>query len=187
MIFSLGFRWALERGGGRAALRLALQAGTTGWHYAGTETLAVRWFDGWGDRSGDRSAEPMMRERELQCLYCLSPGRRGAPSLPPGGAWEALRGWVYDPETVISRTISPTVQRQLTALGALFGRVRSGSGSVLMIEGAAGMGKSRLIGEGLIMAARLSFPVGIGTAEPSESMAELAAASGAFRRPKAVA
>jgi DNA-binding CsgD family transcriptional regulator len=119
----------------------------------------------------------MMRDRELQCRYCLSPGRRGAPSRSRRAAPGRLRDWVYDPETVISRTISPTVRgrdAELTALGALFGRVRSGSGSVLMIEGAAGMGKSRLIGEGLRMAARLSFPVGTGTAEPSESMAELA-------------
>jgi DNA-binding CsgD family transcriptional regulator len=45
---------------------------------------------------------------------------------------------------------------------------------VLLIEGAAGMGKSRLIAEGLRMAERLSFPAGTGTAEPSESVAELA-------------
>jgi DNA-binding CsgD family transcriptional regulator len=36
------------------------------------------------------------------------------------------------------------------------------------------MGKSRLIGEGMRMAQRLSFPVGVGAAEPSESVAELA-------------
>src|SRR5690242_8533420 len=36
------------------------------------------------------------------------------------------------------------------------------------------MGKSRLIGEGVRMAQRLSFGVGIGAAEPSESVAELA-------------
>ena len=36
------------------------------------------------------------------------------------------------------------------------------------------MGKSRLIGEGVRMARRLSFPVGVGAAEPSESVAELA-------------
>jgi DNA-binding CsgD family transcriptional regulator len=59
-------------------------------------------------------------------------------------------------------------------LGELLDRVRSGSGAVLLIEGAAGMGKSRLIGEGVRMAQRLSFPVGIGAAEPSESVAELA-------------
>src|SRR4030081_1564200 len=36
------------------------------------------------------------------------------------------------------------------------------------------MGKSRLIGEGVRMAHRLSLPVGIGSAEPSESVADLA-------------
>ena len=59
-------------------------------------------------------------------------------------------------------------------LGEQFDRVRSGSGAVLLIEGEAGMGKSRLIGEGVTMARRRSFPIGIGAAEPSESVAELA-------------
>jgi DNA-binding CsgD family transcriptional regulator/DNA-binding Lrp family transcriptional regulator len=63
---------------------------------------------------------------------------------------------------------------ELGALGELLDRVRSGSGAVLLIEGAAGMGKSRLIAEGEKMAHRLGFPVGIGAAEPSESVAELA-------------
>jgi DNA-binding CsgD family transcriptional regulator/DNA-binding Lrp family transcriptional regulator len=72
---------------------------------------------------------------------------------------------------------SPTIRgrdAELAVLGELLGRMRSGSGAVLLIEGAAGMGKSRLIGEGVRMARRLSFPVGVGAAEPSESVAELA-------------
>jgi DNA-binding CsgD family transcriptional regulator/tetratricopeptide (TPR) repeat protein len=72
---------------------------------------------------------------------------------------------------------SPTIRgrdAELGALGDLLDRVRSGSGAVLLIEGAAGMGKSRLIAEGEKMAHRLGFPVGIGAAEPSESVAELA-------------
>jgi len=63
---------------------------------------------------------------------------------------------------------------ELEAFGELLGRVRSGSGAVLLIEGAAGMGKTRLLAEGEKMAHRLGFPVGIGAAEPSESVAELA-------------
>ena len=63
---------------------------------------------------------------------------------------------------------------ELAVLGEQFARVRSGSGAVLLIEGAAGMGKSRLIAEGARMAERLSLPVGVGAAEPSESVAELA-------------
>jgi DNA-binding CsgD family transcriptional regulator len=63
---------------------------------------------------------------------------------------------------------------ELVALGEQFAQVRSGSGSVLLIEGAAGMGKSRLIAECVRMAERLSLPTGIGAAEPSESVAELA-------------
>jgi DNA-binding CsgD family transcriptional regulator/DNA-binding Lrp family transcriptional regulator len=63
---------------------------------------------------------------------------------------------------------------ELAVFGDLLDRVRSGSGAVLLIEGEAGMGKSRLIGEGVRMARRLSLPVGVGAAEPSESVAELA-------------
>jgi DNA-binding CsgD family transcriptional regulator/tetratricopeptide (TPR) repeat protein/DNA-binding transcriptional ArsR family regulator len=77
----------------------------------------------------------------------------------------------------LASAFSPTIRgrdAELGALGELLGRLRSGSGAVLLIEGAAGMGKSRLIAEGGKMAHRLDFPVGIGTAEPSDSVAELA-------------
>jgi DNA-binding CsgD family transcriptional regulator/DNA-binding Lrp family transcriptional regulator len=76
-----------------------------------------------------------------------------------------------------SSAFSPTIRGrdpELAVLGDLFDRVRSGSGAVLLIVGAAGMGKSRLIAEGVRMAERLSLPAGIGVAEPSESVAELA-------------
>jgi DNA-binding CsgD family transcriptional regulator len=83
---------------------------------------------------------------------------------------------IYGP--VKSRpAFSPTIRgrdRELAVLGELLDRVRSGSGTVLLIEGAAGMGKSRLIGEGVRMARRLSIRTGVGAAEPSESVAELA-------------
>jgi DNA-binding CsgD family transcriptional regulator/tetratricopeptide (TPR) repeat protein len=73
--------------------------------------------------------------------------------------------------------LSPTIRgrdTELAVLGELLGRLRSGAGGVLLIEGAAGMGKSRLIGEGVRLAQRLSLSVAIGAAEPSESVAELA-------------
>jgi DNA-binding CsgD family transcriptional regulator len=72
---------------------------------------------------------------------------------------------------------SPTIRGRDVALGALgdvLDCVRSGSGAVLLIEGAAGMGKSRLLAEGEKMAGRLGVRVGLGAAEPSESVAELA-------------
>jgi DNA-binding CsgD family transcriptional regulator len=78
---------------------------------------------------------------------------------------------------VLASAFSPTIRgrdAELGLLGELLDRVRSGSGAVLLIEGAAGMGKSRLIGEAVRMAHRVSFPVGVAAAEPSESVAELA-------------
>jgi DNA-binding CsgD family transcriptional regulator/DNA-binding Lrp family transcriptional regulator len=77
----------------------------------------------------------------------------------------------------LASAFSPAIRgrdAELGELGELLAGVRSGSGAVLLIEGAAGMGKSRLLGEGMRMAHRLGFPVGIGAAEPSESVAELA-------------
>ena len=78
---------------------------------------------------------------------------------------------------VLRSAFSPTIRgrdAELAVLGEHLDRLRSGSGAVLLIEGEAGMGKSRLIGEGVRMAQRLSLPFGIGAAEPSESVAELA-------------
>jgi DNA-binding CsgD family transcriptional regulator len=77
----------------------------------------------------------------------------------------------------LSSAFSTTIRgrdAELSAMGELFDRLRSGSGAVLLVEGAAGMGKSRLIGEGVRMARRVGFRVGLGAAEPSESVAELA-------------
>jgi hypothetical protein len=59
-------------------------------------------------------------------------------------------------------------------MGDLLDRVRAGSGAVVLVEGPAGIGKSRPLGEGVRMACRLSFRVGISAADPSESVAELA-------------
>jgi AAA ATPase-like protein len=88
-------------------------------------------------------------------------------------------GWMAP--VALPRAFSPTIRgrdAELEVLGEQLDRVRSGSGAVLLIEGAAGMGKSRLIGEGVRMAHRLSLPVGIAAAEPSESVAELRLCSG---------
>ena len=91
----------------------------------------------------------------------------------------------------MSASRGPTIRGrdpELAALGARLHRLRSGSGSVVLIEGAAGMGKSRLIGEAVSMARRLSLSAGIGVAEPAENVAALGAASPcAIRRTRAAA
>jgi predicted ATPase len=53
-------------------------------------------------------------------------------------------------------------------------RVRSGVGAVVLVEGAPGLGKSRLLAEAARIAGRMSFRVGSGAAEPVESVVELA-------------
>ena len=71
----------------------------------------------------------------------------------------------------------PTVRgrdAELAALGGQLDRVRSGVGTVVVVEGGPGMGKSRLLAEGARIARRLSFRVGSAAAEPGESVVELA-------------
>jgi predicted ATPase len=63
---------------------------------------------------------------------------------------------------------------ELAALGVRLDRVRSGVGAVVLVQGDAGMGKSRLLAEAAQIAGRLSFRVGTGTADPSHSIFELA-------------
>ena len=59
-------------------------------------------------------------------------------------------------------------------LSALLVRARSGVGSVVLVEGGAGMGKSRLLHEFAEMASQQKFRVGTSTADPDDSMVELA-------------
>jgi DNA-binding CsgD family transcriptional regulator len=53
-------------------------------------------------------------------------------------------------------------------------RVRSGVGGVVIIEGAAGLGKTRLLAEARATARTLSFRTGLGAAEPGHSSVQLA-------------
>jgi hypothetical protein len=57
---------------------------------------------------------------------------------------------------------------ELAALGEQLDRVHSSVGAVVLVEGSAGMGKSRLLEETARAARRLSFRVGSGAAEPSD-------------------
>jgi predicted ATPase len=54
-------------------------------------------------------------------------------------------------------------------------RLSDGTESVVIVEGPAGMGKSRLLAEVAAIARRLGIRVGSGAADPSETMVELAA------------
>ena len=69
---------------------------------------------------------------------------------------------------------------QLAALGEQFDRARSGVGTVVLVEGDAGMGKTRLLDEAAIMARRRRFRVGTCAADPGDRMVELATLMGAL-------
>src|ERR1700722_20002237 len=63
---------------------------------------------------------------------------------------------------------------QLDTITGLLERVRAGAGGVAVIEGAAGLGKTRLLAAARATAAALSFRTGLGAAEPGHSPVELA-------------
>jgi DNA-binding CsgD family transcriptional regulator len=62
---------------------------------------------------------------------------------------------------------------ELAAIGARLDEVRSGVGSVIIVEGRAGLGKTRLLDACGSMAAERSFRVGRGVAEPHRRGVEL--------------
>ncbi|HWN62044.1 MAG TPA: AAA family ATPase, partial [Streptosporangiaceae bacterium] len=63
---------------------------------------------------------------------------------------------------------------QLQMITGFLERVRAGAGGVAIIEGAAGLGKTRLLTAARVTARALSFRTGLGAAEPGHSPVELA-------------
>src|SRR5271154_7244589 len=63
---------------------------------------------------------------------------------------------------------------ELASVGGQLARLRAGTGAVILVEGGAGMGKTRLLDEAAAMASRMSFKVGRGVADPRDSVIELA-------------
>ena len=63
---------------------------------------------------------------------------------------------------------------QLQMITGVLERVRAGVGGVAIIEGAAGLGKTRLLAAARAAARTLSFRTGLGAAEPGHSSVELA-------------
>jgi DNA-binding CsgD family transcriptional regulator len=64
---------------------------------------------------------------------------------------------------------------ELAAIAARLDEVRSGVGSVIIVEGRAGLGKTRLLDACASMAAERSFRVGRGVTEPDRHVVELGA------------
>ena len=64
-------------------------------------------------------------------------------------------------------------EAELTVMGEHLDRLLSGIGSVVVIEGGAGMGKSRLVSEVAMMASRLSVKVGSGVADPGDTVVQM--------------
>ncbi len=64
---------------------------------------------------------------------------------------------------------------EMAVIRGELGRLADGTSAVVMIEGGAGMGKSRLLAEVVGVARTLGVRVGASAADPTESMVELAA------------
>ena len=62
---------------------------------------------------------------------------------------------------------------ELTLFGQHLDQLLSGTGTVVVVEGGAGMGKSRLLVELAAMARRLSIKVGSGVADPADTVVQL--------------
>src|SRR5712691_475865 len=62
----------------------------------------------------------------------------------------------------------------LATIGRHLDRLLSGIGWVIVVEGAAGLGKSRLLKESVTMARKLSIKVGSGAANPGDNVVQLA-------------
>ncbi len=62
----------------------------------------------------------------------------------------------------------------LATIGRHLDRLPSGIGWVIVVEGAAGLGKSRLLQEVATMARLLSIKVGTGAADPGDNVVQMA-------------
>ena len=73
---------------------------------------------------------------------------------------------------------APPVRGRDTELAALRGhldQVLAGAGTVTLVEGGAGLGKSRLLAEAAAMARLLGIRVGVGVADPGDSVVQMSA------------
>ncbi|MDP9244937.1 MAG: AAA family ATPase [Chloroflexota bacterium] len=71
-------------------------------------------------------------------------------------------------------------ESELRLISRLLDKIASGSGGVIVVEGASGIGKTRLLFEGVSDAKRRGMRFGVSMAEPAERAVELAALLGAL-------
>ncbi len=110
------------------------------------------------------SRRPASALRTMEPVRVIPPG---SPGVPLG---------VRHPLRAMERPSGPMVRgrdAELTILGQHLDQLLSGTGTVVLVEGGAGMGKSRLLVEVAAMARRLSIRVGSGAADPADTVVQL--------------
>jgi DNA-binding CsgD family transcriptional regulator len=90
------------------------------------------------------------------------------PSYSGSGSGGPILGTSGSPSPIRGR------DEQLQMITGFLNRVQAGMGGVAIIEGAAGLGKTRLLAAARATAGTLSFRTGFGAAEPGHSSVELA-------------
>ncbi|MGA8371125.1 MAG: ATP-binding protein, partial [Acidimicrobiales bacterium] len=77
------------------------------------------------------------------------------------------------PDTECPCPNGPWPRCRTEVLGQHLDQLLSGVGTVVVVEGGAGMGKSRLLKEAAAMASRLSIRAGCGVADPADTVVQL--------------
>jgi DNA-binding CsgD family transcriptional regulator len=90
-------------------------------------------------------------------------------------AWANVHSGCEKEMTLKSRAPLRGRDAELARVASRFDEVASGVGAVVVVEGRAGMGKTRLLEECSALARHMSFRVGHGMAEPGRSVVELGA------------
>ena len=114
-------------------------------------------------------ASPASPERAI----ASRPQHRSLLNLEGVAPWVSEQGPAYTPNVKIGGLPLRGRDEELATVGSRLDEIKSGVGGVIIIEGRAGLGKTRLLEACASMAAERSFRVARGAAEPGRTVVEL--------------
>ena len=131
----------------------------------------------WSRTRARASLEPAIRSGGCAAAVCSS--ERMATQATPGNKVPDIRvGGASSPRA--HPAVIQGRESELRLIGRLLDKISSGSGGVIVVEGASGIGKTRLLFEVVSDAKGRGVRFGVSTAEPAERAVELAALLGAL-------